>query len=301
MGGLTLGHGTRRHAGRGGVTAAWSPARRPQLRSRTAGRPCRRRSRPGACSRRRWLRPGPAPRRGGGSRGAGSRRCSSGTGGWNVRRRWRQCTFNSDRARLAPGVARWSAPPTGGGRAVSGRAAVRRSGRGSSTGGGTGTGGASGRGSGGWGGRIGRLDHVGDRLQQNSIAGLGRGPGGSTGGVGQNARHGVIAGLGRLFLGPSGPSVGHGAVSTLDPVARPAWPRPLPPARRAPQVACHCDEPDGGDGPFGGRRWRLALVQVAIGQAVPDHLERQEMLPLLAQDPAQALHVGFEELAVARR
>jgi hypothetical protein len=49
-----------------------------------------------------------------------------------------------------------------------------------------------------------------------------------------------------------------------------------------------------------GRRG-LFLAQVAVGQPVPDHLEREEMLALLAQHPAQALHVGLEELAVPRR
>jgi hypothetical protein len=49
-----------------------------------------------------------------------------------------------------------------------------------------------------------------------------------------------------------------------------------------------------------GRRG-LLLAQVAVGQPVADHLEREEMLALLAQNPAQALHVGLEELAVPRR
>ena len=38
-----------------------------------------------------------------------------------------------------------------------------------------------------------------------------------------------------------------------------------------------------------------------VVQAVLDHLEGQEVLPLLAQHPAQALHVVLVELAVARR
>jgi hypothetical protein len=44
-----------------------------------------------------------------------------------------------------------------------------------------------------------------------------------------------------------------------------------------------------------------AFAEVAIGQAVADDLERQKVLALLAQHPAQALHVGLEELAVTRR
>ena len=43
------------------------------------------------------------------------------------------------------------------------------------------------------------------------------------------------------------------------------------------------------------------IVELAVGEAVLDHLERQEVLALLAQDPAQALDVGLVELAVARR
>ena len=46
---------------------------------------------------------------------------------------------------------------------------------------------------------------------------------------------------------------------------------------------------------------RPEVVQLPAGQAVPDHLEGQEMLPLLAEHPAQPLHVVVEELAVARR
>ena len=38
-----------------------------------------------------------------------------------------------------------------------------------------------------------------------------------------------------------------------------------------------------------------------VGQAVPDHLEGQEVLALLAQHPAQPLDVMVVELAVARR
>jgi hypothetical protein len=48
-------------------------------------------------------------------------------------------------------------------------------------------------------------------------------------------------------------------------------------------------------------RHTLVLAQVAVGQPVTDHLEREEVLPLLAQHPTQALHVGLEELAVPRR
>jgi hypothetical protein len=48
-------------------------------------------------------------------------------------------------------------------------------------------------------------------------------------------------------------------------------------------------------------RCGLLLAQVAVGQPVPDHLEGEEVLALLAQYPAQALHVGVEELSVPRR
>jgi hypothetical protein len=42
---------------------------------------------------------------------------------------------------------------------------------------------------------------------------------------------------------------------------------------------------------------------VAAGgdQSVPDHLEREEVLPLLAQDPTEAFDVGLEEFPVPRR
>ena len=43
------------------------------------------------------------------------------------------------------------------------------------------------------------------------------------------------------------------------------------------------------------------LVELPVGQPVPDDLEGQEMLALLAQHPAQPLHVVVEELSVARR
>ena len=59
-------------------------------------------------------------------------------------------------------------------------------------------------------------------------------------------------------------------------------------------------------GPTGSAGFPLArsgggVVELAVGQAVADHLQRQEVLPLLAQHPAQPLDVVLEELAVARR
>jgi len=45
----------------------------------------------------------------------------------------------------------------------------------------------------------------------------------------------------------------------------------------------------------------LRFADVPVGQPVPDDLERQEVLALLAQDPAQTLDVGFEEFPIARR
>ena len=50
-----------------------------------------------------------------------------------------------------------------------------------------------------------------------------------------------------------------------------------------------------------GNRIGHGIVEITFGQAIADHLEREEVLTLLAQDPAQAFHVVFEELAVARR
>jgi hypothetical protein len=49
-----------------------------------------------------------------------------------------------------------------------------------------------------------------------------------------------------------------------------------------------------------GTRFDLDVSKIPCGQAVPDDLEGQEVLPLLAQDPAEPFHVRFEELPVAR-
>jgi hypothetical protein len=48
-------------------------------------------------------------------------------------------------------------------------------------------------------------------------------------------------------------------------------------------------------------RRRRVRVGHAVLETTLDHLERQEVLPLLAQDPAKAFHVGLIELAVAGR
>ena len=50
-----------------------------------------------------------------------------------------------------------------------------------------------------------------------------------------------------------------------------------------------------------GELFGFPLAQVPVGQPVPDHLEGQEVLTLLTQDPTEALHVGLEELAIAGR
>ena len=42
------------------------------------------------------------------------------------------------------------------------------------------------------------------------------------------------------------------------------------------------------------------VTEIPVGQPVPDDLEGEEVLALLAQDPAEALDVVLEELAVAR-
>ncbi len=48
-----------------------------------------------------------------------------------------------------------------------------------------------------------------------------------------------------------------------------------------------------------GELFGFPLAQVPVGQPVPDHLEGQEVLTLLTQDPTEAFHVGLEELAIA--
>jgi hypothetical protein len=45
----------------------------------------------------------------------------------------------------------------------------------------------------------------------------------------------------------------------------------------------------------------IGLVLVAVGEPIPDHLERQEVLSLLAQDPTESFHVRLEEFAIPRR
>jgi hypothetical protein len=45
----------------------------------------------------------------------------------------------------------------------------------------------------------------------------------------------------------------------------------------------------------------LGLAHVAAGEPVPDHLERQEVLSLLAEDPTESFDVRLEEFAVPRR
>ena len=89
-------------------------------------------------------------------------------------------------------------------------------------------------------------------------------------GVGEDPRHRLLVGLRRLLVLMRR---GHGgraaACARLRPACRSAASAPV-------------------------------VVEVPVGQAVPDHLEGQEVLALLAQHPAQALHVVVEELAVAR-
>jgi hypothetical protein len=52
---------------------------------------------------------------------------------------------------------------------------------------------------------------------------------------------------------------------------------------------------------LGGTRFDLDIAEIPCIQAVPDDLEGQEVLPLLAQDPTEPFHVWLEELSVARR
>ncbi len=55
-----------------------------------------------------------------------------------------------------------------------------------------------------------------------------------------------------------------------------------------------------GMGRFAVRDVGPGVVEVPVGQPVPDDLEGQEVLTLLAEHPAQALDVVLEELAVPR-
>src|SRR5437870_543598 len=72
-------------------------------------------------------------------------------------------------------------------------------------------------------------------------------------------------------------------------------------SRRAVEPVDRGDRPGwlGGFGGLGGGR--VIAGHGAAGQSPLDHLEGQEVLALLAQDPAQAGHVVLVELAVARR
>ena len=99
-------------------------------------------------------------------------------------------------------------------------------------------------------------------------------------GVGQDARHRLLVGLGRLLAVDGGDVPGRAGRAACGrcSVRRLALP--------------HC---------LLAVRWLAdGVVELAVGQAVADHLEGQEVLPLLAQHPAQPLDVVVEELAVAR-
>jgi hypothetical protein len=50
-----------------------------------------------------------------------------------------------------------------------------------------------------------------------------------------------------------------------------------------------------------GNRVGHGVVEIPLGQAVADHLEWEEVLTLLAQYPAQPLHIVLEEFSVTRR
>ena len=87
--------------------------------------------------------------------------------------------------------------------------------------------------------------------------------GGTPRGIGQDASHGLLVRPARLLVGNGGRRCSHTGRLAVRPLG-------------------------------------LGVVELPVRQAVPDHLERQKMLPLLAQHPAQAFHVVVEELAVAR-
>ena len=113
--------------------------------------------------------------------------------------------------------------------------------------------------------------HFGDHLQSGSGLLLLGQLGGAARCVGENARHRLFVGLGRLLVGVAGRATGDRH--------RVGGPRRL--AVRL--LGSHL------------------VTEVSVGEPVPDDLEGQKVLTLLAQDPAQALHVVIEELAVPRR
>ncbi len=133
--------------------------------------------------------------------------------------------------------------------------------------------------------------------------------GGASRGIGQNSRHRFVVGFGQLLPARSRTDgVTSGSCDTVSPVRHRGVGRLGDPA------VCPCRRicPDRRRGPgacaVAGRhlgrlqagRSRFVRVEITLGQPVPNDLQGQEVLTLLAEHPTESFDVMLEELAVPR-